>query len=274
MTIYIPWGGSPVWHELKYALRSFEENIHTRFEVVIYGTFPKPEWLQNVTYVQTERFYPEGLESHYAGEKDFENWFDTLNKLRLFVHSEYCSEKFVYAFDDVLLLKTVESIYDIPNVPLNEIKNPKKKDTTKHEKTILEAVRLASENYHKFDGLRGKLGWYNYDTHMPRRYERERWKKLFEIFPIEKQIIPYSSSTLYFNIYQPAFKSTTDEVNPWKASFMGELGRPDLFASESIDDIKSAVTDKMWMNYSNNGLTQELIGYIGNRFSKKSRFEC
>ena len=63
-TFFLPLGDGSKWgnNELRYCLRSLEENWIPDFKVVIYGDPDcKPNWLKNVVYKEVERFYPEEL---------------------------------------------------------------------------------------------------------------------------------------------------------------------------------------------------------------------
>lgn len=270
LTFYLPLGEESKWenNELRYMLRSLEENVICDFEVYIYAT-SVPEWLQGVYAVETKRFYPGWLRDKKL-KLDYENYFDTLNKLQEFVFSDSCPEEFVYLTDDVILLQEIISIVDTHNYPLEkELPNFKKQRNIKHGKTINRAMDL-SDNEHAL----------NYDTHFPRRFERENVKKMFLMHDFTTNKIPYSFATLYSNLFM------TDTVplsirNDYGAGFyFNKVGYTAAYSSTSLKAINKAIKDKMWISYNDNGLNWEgengiawLKYFIEAKFPNKSRFE-
>ena len=195
MKILIPLGTGSDWqnNELRYCLRSIEQNLKGSYEIEIYGD--APEWITNVTVVKTERYYPEWLKEENAKNKiglDYENFFDTLNKVKTF--SEANEGNFLYMYDDVLVIKEI-NIEDIKNIP-NEVHLPihyhiRKHD--KHGKTINAAIDILRKHCTSVI--------YNYETHLPRFYNCYKLQQLINIYDFTQMVFPYSLATLYFNLH-------------------------------------------------------------------------
>jgi len=295
MKILIPLGNGSCWgnnNELRYMLRSIEQNLKGSYEIEIYGD--APEWLTNVTVVKTERYYPEWLKEENAKNKrglDYENFFDTLNKVKMFY--EVNEGDFLYMYDDVLVIKEI-SIEDIQNTPL-EFEEPEFYHIRKHEKhgrTINTSVELLAlkhrggfynyllSNNIKFDVYDRIL---NYETHLPRKYNIKKLKLLIDYFNFTELKIPYALATLYFNYYpEDAGDSSFEPIKKIKAGFYGTDENVASYLSGSLQEIEAATKDKIFVNYNDMGLNcmatdlsgkQYLKEWIMKRFPNKSKFE-
>jgi hypothetical protein len=270
LTFYLPLGEGSNWdnNELRYMLRSLEENVICDFEVYIYATCV-PKWLQNVHIIQLDRFYPDWLKE--KNEKlDYENYFDTLNKLNKFVFSDSCPDEFVYITDDTILLQEIISIVDIHNYPLElELPNFKKLRNIKHGKTINRAMELSNNK----NAL-------NYDTHFPRRFDRENLREMFLMHDFMAHDVPYSFATLYSNLFITDIVPLSKRNDYGAGFYFNRVGCTASYPSTSLKIINKAVRDKMWVSYNDNGLNWEgengvswLKHFIEARFPNKSRFE-
>jgi hypothetical protein len=252
MNIFIPYGGREDWgQELRYALRSLEQ--FEDFELTLYYT-SRPEWITNCEALQIEKMYPPKLLKHYGARK-YEQWFDTMNKLQAFAEN-FTGEKFIYYYDDILLLREacpsdIIHYHQEQVVPGHHVRY----ERSRHGQTILSSIRKCD-----------KAVLYNYETHTPRIYETGKLRDLFRRFPLEKEIIPYSIASLYFNYYDHVSEKITED---YKIGFYGKQDDP------SIDEI----VGKTWLNYSYSGLMWRKDGievlkeWIVNRFKNKSNYE-
>jgi hypothetical protein len=281
MKILIPLGTGSNWdnNELRYCLRSLDENLKGDYEIHIYGN-EVPYWLTNVTVHPIERYYPERIRELNYGKLNYENFFDTLNKVKTFASKN--KGHFVYMYDDVLLLHELY-IGDILNVPL-ELEDKSFyhiRNFDKHGRTINSAIDLLQEDG-GFDPL------YNFETHLPRIYECARMIFLFEMFSFEELSIPYAIATMYFNYWskQPdtlvVNLSIKTDIKDIKAGFYFDPGKVASYMSNSLEEIEKAVQGKTWVNYNDMGLNlmatdlsgkQYLKEWIMNRFPNKSKYE-
>jgi hypothetical protein len=277
MKILIPLGAGSNWdnNELRYCLRSLNENLKGDYEIHIYGNVV-PEWLTNVTVHPVERYYPERLREQNHGKLDYENFFDTLNKVKTFAADN--KGHFVYMYDDVLLLHElyIESILNV-SLELEDKSFYHIRNFDKHGRTINSAIDLLLE-----DG--GFYPLYNFETHLPRIYECGRIGFLFEMFPFEELSIPYALATMYFNYWpdEPDNLSMKVNIKSYKAGFYFDPEKVASYMSNSLEEIEKAVRGKTWVNYNDMGLNlmatdlsgkQYLKEWIMKRFPNKSRYE-
>jgi len=270
-TFFLPLGVKSKWedNELRYLLRSLETNFTDEFKVVIYAQ-KKPDWLINVECLEIPRYYPDNALRLNRGVKAYENYFDTLNKLKTFVYSESCDGGFVYIYDDILLIKKIDA-WGILNYPQN-VFNDKHfihNLSSKHGRTINTAFNTSGSKY-------------NFETHLPKYYYAENMRTMFEKYPFDKLNIPYAIATTYFGLY--LFQATLpplQEKNDYKAGFEGFSGRVGVYPQDIIEQINEAVEGKTWVNYNDVGLwwnTEKYNGFllqdwIKNKFPNKSKFE-
>lgn len=275
MKILIPLGTGSNWdnNELRYCLRSLNENLKGDYEIHIYGNVV-PEWLTNVMVHPAERYYPEWLKKKNNGKLDYENFFDTLNKVKSFAQKGI---EFVYMYDDVLLLHELD-VEDIINIPL-ELENKKFyhiRNFDKHGRTINAAIDLLQEN-----GVSSPL--YNFETHLPRIYSSAKLIYLFEKFPFDKYEVPYALATMYFNFYKLEDEEfDVKRIKYYKAGFYFDPGKVASYMSNSLEEIEKAVQGKTWLNYNDMGLNlmatdlsgkQYLKEWIMKQFPNKSQYE-
>jgi hypothetical protein len=266
--IVIPLGKGSVWgedNELRYFLRSLDYNL-LDFDVYIFGDH-RPSWLTNVNYLQVDRWYPDVALNYYNGVKNYENYFDVLNKLRLATNE--LDGDFLWCYDDQVLLRPLTDEQLRTVIALYKDKEEYyyvRENKGKWYRTINRAVAIAPG--------------YIYEHHLPRMMNVDKLKKMFDRFPFETMTIPYAPCTLYYNLYHEP-DMVIDEENKVKAGFYNQdFGKLGSYSAESFETICEAVEGKWWLNYRNSGLNQEdrfgvqlLKEYILNLYVNKSRFE-
>lgn len=264
MEFLLPLGGRCYWDEAKFMLRSLEENWEGDINLSIYCN-EIPEWITNCNIVKIDRYYPTRLEKKYKSKK-FENYFDTLNKLRCYVEDNQDKDCFVYVYDDVVLLKKINIIetYAQKKITPSEYRLMSK---DRHGKTILEAL------------AKGNFVEYNYETHLPRMFNNSNLLEMFCHYPFDKLDIPYAPSTLYYNIYH---KNPIELVktNNIKAGFYGDPDAGNGYVVRSEDELESVIKNKTWINYNDRGLNwrdsngnEILKSWLNKKYPQKSRFE-
>ena len=260
-------------NEIRHTLRSIDKNFDFDFDVTIYSDKPIG-FLKNVSVINIPRYYPARALKTFAGTKHYENYYDTLNKLKSVAYNDDLCEDVLYLSDDILLLKKQDkdSIKTIYAGGTYESKkhywdNPR----TKWARTIQQAIRK----------VRGYDKVFLYETHLPRYYQRSKLKEMFKMFPIENMDIPYAPSTVYFNFFynQPdyCYKDESVDVqidNPVKAGFYGSPNfLCDSFPSRTKEQVDKFTKDKLWVNYNDAGLQEPLKEWIHKQFPKKCKFE-
>jgi hypothetical protein len=250
-------------------LRSLETYLDD-FEVTIYGQ-KKPEWLTNVNFIQIYRWYPEYALKHWKGNKHYENYFDVLNKLFLAANNVDLPDNFVWAYDDIILLRKPkkEEIEQIVAV-CKETKKRKRK----WGRTINQSIDILNSK---------SLSNYMYESHLPRIFNKAALLDMFSEYNFRRMEIPYAPSTLYYNLHYhtPDIVINKTPEQKIKAGFYGRAAED--FASYEVDtkdDFDKAIKDKLWINYNNFGLQEvSLLGryilkdFITETYNKKSRFE-
>lgn len=271
MRIFIPLGQGAKerdnW-ELKYMLRSLQTNYFGEVEVYVYGDpESRPDWLKNVFYEEIERYYPEGLEERY-GVKRYENYFATAHKLKRFALSEDCPNRFVYMYDDQLLVQQINSFDHLEGVVVGRFKDRKGFGYSRHDETVKAAIELAHQDKHH-------NGLYVGATHLPRIFDKDKLCKTFRRFPLEKQLIPYDIYTLYFNLYYDEPSVLLMKENKLKASIHWDANPQDL-SPVKMAEIDEAAKNHEWINYTDKGLMAVdslLMRWIEQKFPTKSKYE-
>lgn len=274
LSIVIPfqYGGSK-WenNELRYTLRSLSSNLNFNYDITIYSDKPI-DWLKNVRVEVVDRYYPKQALKKFNNIPHYENFYDTLNKLRVISNDVELCEDILYVYDDILLMKPqnleqVKVLYAGSRFEANKEYwlNP---GNNKWKNTIFNSIRKA----------RGFGEVFIYETHLPRHYQKSKIKEMFKMFPIDQMDIPYAPATLYFNMFYNKPNKVYAEIdakdNDVKAGFYGPAGMAgDSFLSKTKEEVESAVVGKTWINYSDAGLTDHLKEFIQKQYPKKCKYE-
>lgn len=266
-TFLLPLGIKSKWdnNETRYMLRSLEENFQEEFKVIIYAT--ENPGIKNLDYKIIEPYYPKIALKVNKGARYMETYFDTLNKMYQFVNTPNCPEEFVYIYDDILLIKEI-GLGDIKNYPqaIYTETSFARNSHSRHGRTMNQAKILSNAKF-------------NFETHLPLRYKRDKLKAMFIKFPFQEMVVPYSIATMYFNLYPEESDLPSLQIeNNYKAGFEGFGNRLGVFQQNTIREIEIAVEGKTWVNYSDQGLfwlpiKYPLMRWIENKFPKKSIYE-
>jgi len=265
--------------ELKYFLRSIDRYLHCDYDVKLYyNTWP--DWLnpQSVKHKQVDRFYPGkalkywGVDKHGKSKPQYENYFDTLNKLWLMSMDDDVSCYFLYCYDDQLLVKDIYTHEELNQwvAMKNYWENKATYDRrgNKWSRTVMKAFDLLRE--------RGRP-LYDYETHLPRFYNKIKLQEMFLKYPVKDQIIPYAPATLYGNLYYNEPKYVLQYKNNIKAGFYGQgknVKKVGSFYAKETKDIDRVCNGKMWINYNDKGArTTPLEKWMEYKFPGKSKFE-
>jgi hypothetical protein len=184
--------------ELKYALRSIEKNFqYDNYRIVVVGD--KPDWMVNTTYLFFERI----------SEQKNRNFTDQLLKLYSALTELDATTHIIWTYDDVYFtkpvklsdikqLKAVASFDNYPNHLNNSGAQRNWRNTMSY--TMQQVRKKGGSNY-------------NYETHLPRYFNRNRILKLIDDFSLMAR--PMMISSLYYNHYHKNDKPVClYETNP------------------------------------------------------------
>lgn len=267
ITFVVPLGKGTAWenNELRYMLRSLDKHCKFDFDVVLYTT-AKVEWFKG-RQVIVPRVYPKQVLDHFAGKEHYENYYDVINKLRSILSDDLIKEDFVFIYDDVLLLTPLKESDIKQTYALDHYNNMKSTydslNKNKWVSTTSKSLEICKDHSYAL---------YVYETHLPRYYKKSQVKKMLDKHVPEIGFIPYSTATVYYNMYY----STPDidlSKNNIKAAFYGMEDGKGSVRSKDIHTIKKNLEGKTWANYTNPGLTGTFKLWIEETFKDKSRFE-
>ena len=274
MQVVIPIGVGSNWsnNELRYCLRSISKHCKFDVELILIG---EPgvgvPWIKNCTYVAINRFYPDSLSDEYGGEKFYENYFSVLDKIRWFCNQKMCADEFLLFSDDYLLLNDVSDPKLFYNNALGKNNTSKlnKIRRTRHEKTILEALELARQDKHR-NGLS------EYEIHAPRLYNKEKLLKLYNRYPLEKQKVPYSLATLYYNLYYDEPKCFVKDSSCRLVCYCHWSDGPHHIVPVTMNELDQESSQYTTLSYNDIGLNSVgglLKNWIALKYGDKSMFE-
>ena len=238
------------WNELRYAVRSIAYHLQIDFKIILVSE-ALPTWAINIELLE-----------HHRNSGKYSKVRDSWEKMRLILDSDSVSDDFLYWYDDVYLLKPANI-----NFWSKIYANGKLDDRYRHSKNVYRS--LLHGTYEAIQSVRPTL--YNFETHLPRLFNKEKMKKLMSIYePVDKKLL---AASLYFNFFydkQPIFLSRSDVI---KAGF---FGRDSFDSFASPDTWKKAVkimSDKFFLNHNDAGLNVALKQYIMRKFNNKCKYE-
>jgi len=241
--VVYPLGTGSKWgdNELRYSLRSLEKNFPDLGRVFIVGH--KPPWLKT-----GDRLIHIPMPDKHKHNKDA-NLIDKV----LAACEAGVSERFVFCSDDQLFLQPIR--FAEMAKPLhggNLQTKPEKFWGDGSWKKRLKATRDVLQE-------RG-FSVFHYDTHCPTPYHREAFVKVAKSFDYAPPP-GYTINTLYVN----AAGMEGEPVNGRKLTLEK--------ANNDAADIRNRMKRRMFLGYSNAGLTVALKQVLKEMFSEKSRFE-
>lgn len=169
--------------ELRMALRSIERNVAGNVVVWLIGQ--APGWVQNVRHVVMKR----------ETRPRYQKFFDLNRKIHWVSSNEEIEQRFIYTYDDVYFLNPVGLEY---------LRQPRAGyDTSGNDAWMTKNdadVRWKECMRQTLDALkRENLPLYNYETHMPRVYNKEKALALLEKYDYRN--FAFQFATMYFNNY-------------------------------------------------------------------------
>ena len=232
-------------NELQLALRGWAEFFKNDFNIVIIGS--REDWMNDEV---------DGLDIIECKRKGNNPPIDIAHKMLLAIESDLVTDKFIWANDDQYLISPcILSDFEILKSD-GLIKGPFPNNLYgRNKEATLELLKKAS----------GPT--WDYSTHTPLVYEKERLKNLIEKFKLTKNAKLISS--LYFNWYFPEFVPL--RLNAGDASDNIKVGvyRQDA----NFGKLKQLIPQKKLVNNSQSGWSEPFAKIMNKTLSEKCRFE-
>jgi hypothetical protein len=236
--------------ELKYAIRSIEKNFKSPFRIIVIGDLPS--WAND----DLKRLH---IPTKLISGIPYCHCLDVNSKMKTLLQSEDLDESFIYTYDDIIFIAPVE-YSDIAML---------KADSFIESAEFIQEKSTGSRKWNNlltfdFNFLSAsKFRTYNYETHLPRMFQKNLLMELFSI--PELQEVPFLFSTLYYNMF---FK-----VKPYI------IGQPNcdiktgVYEQQNIRQIRAACAGKKFLNFNNQGVNPHLFRFLAEMFPDKSSFE-
>lgn len=242
--IVIPLGIKSNWdfNEIKFCLRSFEQNFKDIGKIFIIGYLPP--FLQNVYHIPCDDIFKRNKDANL------------IRKILLICENIYLSDNFLKVSDDYIALKPfnekdLEEVNNNGNLQLiiNKIKLT---GINRWRKRLINTQEVLSKKYpNKF--------LYNFDTHSPHIINKLLFKKTINEYNWGIEDEGYTINTLYFNSIDCKIKNYDDKINIEK--------------DVSKIEIEELCKNKKFLNYSDKGLNDHLKNFLIEKFPNKCRYE-
>jgi hypothetical protein len=232
-------------NELQLALRAWDKFFHESFNVVIIGD--REDWMSDmVDVIECERIADNPP-------------LDVVNKMKLAIESDLVSEKFIWSNDDQYLISPCML------ADFETLKCTGKLDKMSFGKTLYQRNKKKT-----FEALKkAKASTWDYSTHMPFVFEKDKLKHLIEAYKMDKE--SYLVATMYFNLFYPKFVPLNVE-----SRFSLELDNLKIGVyrpNADLDRLKKLKPRKKLISNSERGWTDAFSKLINGFFPKKCRFE-
>ncbi len=227
--------------ELLYAIRSFQQNFKLPHHIVVIGE--REDWFNDEEIIYIE----------LAQESDNPQ-VNTMEALKTAIASDKVTEYFIWTNDDIYLVAPV----DITHIALPKVLGPLDPDKYK------DMYKSNMENTIEF--LRSKgLPLYNYGTHTPFLYDKEKLVSLLEEYP-EISLGDYLFSSVYFNRYNKARPFFLNwKTDPFLLPVISKAPDPVVF--------ESLLETKYFLNNTPTGYSAFLESKLEELFPEKSVYE-
>lgn len=234
--------------DLKYSLRSVEQNWVGNFRVSIVGDrHPGLKEFWHIPHTRMEDPHlPKAL--------------DSVRKMEAIINTPYIQEGFVYMYDDTYLLRPMDQMYIRQRVALREIPADWSVLGTnrKHQLQLYETVKALRQ--HGF-----KRVW-DYETHTPRWYEKRKMQEVIDTYrPAGNRLL---LATLYYNHHykhqEPRLLRPNDEC---KVVFAGRRTdgvppAPTTNPMMAMEHYRSHIGTNHFWNHKDGGISDVGLQYL------------
>lgn len=234
--------------DLKYSLRSVEENWLGQFRVTIVGD--KPKGLGEFWHVPHVR----------AADQRYPKALDSVRKMEAIIAAKHIQDGFVYMYDDTYLLRPMDAMYIRQRVAKCEMALDFHINGSgrKHNVALSDTVKALRDA--------GFKRIWNYETHTPRFFEKRKMQEVIDTYkPGENRLL---LATLYFNHHfkhqEPNILHPMDSV---KAVFAGSdaFGIAPLNTEDpllAMDHYHKCIQGKHFLNHNNAGIQDVGLQYL------------
>lgn len=226
-------------NELRYSLRSLEQNFENLGNVFIVGN--RPNWLQNVIFIPAL--------DPYKANKDA----NLINKLILACYHKELSEEFLNMSDDMILLQ--KRSYDDFKVPYtsNSIANfvPNQK-LNKWQTRIKATIDILKERHYRYD---------IFEAHCPYLIRKKDYPTVMLKYAYGEGI-GYCGNTLYYNTMRITGK---EKANQDVLKLQQE---------NTYEKIKKECENKLFLNFNQGATNNDLKRFLSVMFPEPSTYEC
>ena len=227
------------WKELYYSIKSIEKYYKgDEYKIFVVGDNPK---VKGVTHIPCPKI--KGKTNAKA--------FDAIHKLKKIIDTPEINDYFIYMYDDIMLLRPLQIEHFRAVIALELVTkdfdfnkwsyNPSPEWKSLFERTI---AKLRASN----------LRTWNYETHLPREFNKENVKQVIKTFKLEENA--YLFNTLYFNSFVKAPYTYLKRKPEIKAG----IYRP----VDNYDTLRKMCLRKWFLNYNEQGLNKNLQDLIKN----------
>jgi hypothetical protein len=229
------------WEELRYSMRSLK-NLNANFEVFVVGD--DPGWFSDkVNYIPLPRICDNPP-------------LDIINKLNKAIEHPDITDDFIWMNDDIYIINRVE-LWEV--YMLKAMNNLAKLDLKPKNLWYRNLIKT----YEKLRQL--KCSTWNYSTHLPFVYNKQKMQELIEVFDLENE--SYLITTLYHNYFYP--KSLPLVLNVKLDDMKVAAYRKDF----DYDLMKRFFVYKKFFNHSVHGFSDKVKRILSETFPEPSVYE-
>lgn len=223
--------------ELRYSLRSLS-NYQFEHNVMIVGN--PPSWYKGA-----------GVRlSRYKGNS-YTRAFDVVKKLKAAIESKNVTEDFIFMYDDQYVLQptTLEHLAPCAQAEIQKGKRIPSTGSDKYKDLL---------NW-TFDELDIKGQVWNYETHLPRKFNKTLLKSIIDGYNLTEN--PRLVSSLYYNEY---FDKPTYMASDMKIGF---------YQVTTPEKIRKEIKGKRFLNHNDGVGVKNILPVLNELFPNPSKYE-
>jgi hypothetical protein len=233
--VYVYCKQPAIWEEINYSVMSIRKFFKGDYKIFIYGDDPR---IKGTHIIPTQRV----VSMKYAKTVDINS------KILKMANNPDINEDFVYLYDDIILLKPCTEEDFKPTRAIDYVKKPgqyfgpnPKPSQTWIEQFVKTMTILKRED----------LPTWNYETHLPRWYNKNEINQIFSKYKLSENSLLFAS--LYFNNFN---------IAPFESINANTSIKAGLYDPHETRWIEENVPGKLFMNYDNAGLNENLKKFI------------
>jgi len=231
--VYVYKKDTAIWKELVFSVESVRKRYQGSAKIFVVGDAPGVRGCIHIPHKVEE-----GMKANKA--------LDSILKLQLIADHPDINDDFVYMYDDIIFLNPINKT-DLSMVvahnKVNDIQEYIDKLGRKPSKQWLNLFRITFTKIQKH----GRGSW-NYETHLPRIFNKENVKQVIKTYGMEQQPMLFASA--YFNHFHEVPTTTLSQLPNFKAGF--------YYPINDLDKIRRDIKFKKFLNYDDIGLTKQL----------------